>query len=95
MNTYYYYPYFCLPIQQSAALLQLLPEDEKSAKQLFVPHVRLPAQSESVSQSPPPTLHGLAVVQQLQSVEGTPSHCPAGGGAAVGGPKFRNQYKSL
>ena len=64
------------PKQQSATNPQLLPGDEKSAAQLSVPHFRLPAQSESESQSPPPMLHGFLRVQQLQSVLGTPLHTP-------------------
>ena len=73
-----------LPSQQSAVLAQLLPDDEKSLLQLLRPHVRLPEQWESRSQSPPPTLHGLEVEQQLQSVDGTPSQFPDGGGGVVG-----------
>ena len=73
-----------LPMQQSAAEDQLLPLDEKSLRQLFVPHVILPKQSESLSQSPPPTLQGELLEQQLQSVIGTPLHCPEGGGAVDG-----------
>ena len=65
-------------MQQSARLSQLLPLDEKSLRQLSVPHVRDPAQSESLSQSPPPTLHGLADEQQLQSVLGIPAHVDVG-----------------
>ena len=72
-----------LLVQQSADTAQLLPVDEWSALQLSNPQVRLPAQSESRSQSPPPRLHGLALVQQLQSVEGFPSQDP--GGDTVGG----------
>lgn len=71
-------------MQQSAAEDQLLPLDEKSLRQLFVPHVILPKQSESLSQSPPPTLQGELLEQQLQSVIGTPLHCPEGGGAVDG-----------
>ena len=41
---------------------------------MLFPHWRPATHSESVSQSPPPTSHGLDVVQQLQSVEGTPLH---------------------
>ena len=40
---------------------------------MSVPHLRLPAHSESLSQSPPPTLHGLELEQQDQSTEGMPS----------------------
>ena len=61
-------------VQQSAVEAQLLPDDEKSARQLSLPHLRLPAQWESRSQSPPPSLHGLEVEQQLQPVDGTPLH---------------------
>ena len=57
-------------MQQSADPLQL--PDGKSFIQLSVPHVRFPAHSESLSQSPPPTLHGLELEQQDQSVKGTP-----------------------
>ena len=63
-------------MQQSAADAQLLPRKGKSVLQLFVPHFKFPAQSESWSQSPPPTLQGLDAVQQLQSVLGVPLHCP-------------------
>ena len=42
--------------------------------QLLLPHFRFPAQWESRSQSPPPTSHGLKLVQQLQSVIGIPLH---------------------
>ena len=44
----------------------------------------MPEHSESESQSPPPTSHGLVLLQQLQSVEGTPSHDPDGGVVVVG-----------
>ena len=63
-------------MQQSAADSQLLPWSEKSVWQLSEPHFKFPAQSESWSQSPPPTLQGLEAVQQLQSVLGVPLHCP-------------------
>jgi len=66
-------------MQQSATEDQLLPLDEKSLRQLSLPHVILPKQSESLSQSPPPTSQGELLEQQLQSVIGTPLHCPAGG----------------
>ena len=54
---------------------------------MLPPHVSVPAHSESLSQSPPPTLHGLPDVQQLQSVLGTPLHELVGGcvGGSVGG----------
>lgn len=58
--------------------LQPLPTDEKSLWQLSLPHLRVPEQWESWSQSPPPEEQGLAVEQQLQSVEGTPLHVPGG-----------------
>ena len=45
-----------------------------SKRQLLSPHTRSPVQSESKSQSPPPTLHGLEDLQQLQSGLGTPLH---------------------
>ena len=61
-------------MQQSAAELQLLPDEEKSFKQLSIPHLRFPLQSESLSQSPSPTSQGLVFVQQFESVAGTPSH---------------------
>ena len=73
----------CIPAQQSAELDQLLPDDEKSVWQLLLPHVRLPEQCESESQSPPPTAHGLVFEQQFQSVVGTPSQFPEGGGTVV------------
>ena len=76
---------FDVPSQQSALLAQLLPVDEKSVLQLLLPQVKLPAQCESKSQSPPPLLHWLEAEQQLQSVDGTPSHCPAGGAIVVAG----------
>ena len=63
---------FNLPTQQSAWLSQLLP-GIPVALQLFDPHVRLPAQSESSSQSPCPTLHWLDDEQHPQSVDGIPS----------------------
>ena len=66
-------------MQQSATEDQLLPLDEKSLRQLSLPHVILPKQSESLSQSPPPTSQGELLEQQLQSVIGTPLHCPVGG----------------
>ena len=50
-------------MQQSAREPQL--PDGKSLIQLSVPHVRFPAHSESLSQSPPPTLHGLDEEQQF------------------------------
>ena len=77
---------FGLPSQQSAEELQLLP-GIPIALQLLFPHLRLPAQSESVSQSPPPTLHGLDDEQQDQPVDGIPSQFGAtvvGTGGAVG-----------
>ena len=67
-------------MQQSAPLLQLLPEIP--GLQLFLPHLRVPEQSESVSQSPSPRLHCFEGVQHSQLVEGTPLHA-AGFGAAV------------
>ena len=85
---------FDVPSQQSALLAQLLPVDEKSVLQLLFPQVKLPAQCESKSQSPPPLLHWLAAEQQLQSVKGTPLHCPAGGAvvvAAVVPPEVSNR----
>ena len=63
-------------MQQSAVLDHLLPADEKSFRQLLLPHLSVPSQSESLSQSPPPMVHGLVEVQQLQSVLGTPLHDP-------------------
>ena len=48
--------HYVLPSQQSAEKSQLLPVTPV-ALQLLVPQVRLPAQSESVSQSPSPVLH--------------------------------------
>jgi hypothetical protein len=68
------------PTQQSADPLQL--PDGKSFTQLSVPQLRFPAHSESLSQSPPPTLHGLVEEQQLHSVEGIPLH-ELGGGCVV------------
>ena len=67
---------FNLPMQQSADLAQLLPVDEKSFLQLLRPHLRFPAQWESLSQSPPPTLQGLEGEQHPQFVLGTPLHKP-------------------
>ena len=61
-------------MQQSAIELQLLPVEEKSFKQLSIPHLRFLLQSESRSQSPCPTSQGVMLVQQLASVTGTPSH---------------------
>jgi hypothetical protein len=84
--------------QQSELLAQLLPVDEKSVLQLLVPQVKLPAQCESKSQSPPPLLHWLAAEQQLQSVNGTPLHCPAGGAVVVGAvvpPEVSSQQSAL
>lgn len=63
----------------------MLPEDEKSFRQLLLPQVKPLAQWESKSQSPPPTLQGEDVEQQLQSVDGTPSHCPGVGVVGAGG----------
>ena len=57
-----------LPSQQSADWCQLLPEDEKSILQLSFPQVRSPRQSESLSQSPPPTSQGCLLLQQFQFV---------------------------
>ena len=70
--------FFSLPSQQSADHAQLLPVDEKSALQLLFPQVRSPTQSESLSQSPPPTSQGSEEVQQLQSVRGIPLHLGGG-----------------
>ena len=56
------------PSQQSADWCQLLPEDEKSILQLSFPQVRSPRQSESLSQSPPPTSQGCLRLQQFQFV---------------------------
>ena len=75
-----------IPSQQSALLAQLLPDDEKSLRQLLLPQVRDPLQCESRSQSPPPTLHWFEFEQQLQPVVGTPLHCVGEGGAVVGVP---------
>ena len=72
-----------IPSQQSALLAQLLPDNEKSVLQLLLPQVKLPAQCESTSQSPPPTLHWLVSEQQLQSVLGIPLHWPGGGRGVV------------
>jgi hypothetical protein len=84
--------------QQSELLAQLLPVDEKSVLQLLFPQVKLPAQCESKSQSPPPLLHWLEAEQQLQSVVGTPLHCPAGGAMVVGvvvPPEVSSQQSAL
>ena len=51
--------------------------------QLFDPHLRFPAHSESESQSPPPTLQGFLEEQQLQSVEGMPLQLLPGGWVVV------------
>ena len=59
-------------------LSQLLAEDENLRRQLLLPQVRLPAHSKSLSQSPSPTLHGLELEQQLQSILGIPLHLPGG-----------------
>ena len=67
-------------MQQSALLLQLLPVDEKSDRQLLEPHTRPLPQWLSLSQSPPPRLQGEELEQQLQPVEGTPLQV----GATVG-----------
>ena len=75
----------CLPSQQSAWGLQLLPVVEKSALQLLFPQVKSPAQSASRSQSPPPMSHGLALEQQAQSVYGIPLQGGGGGGVVGGG----------
>jgi hypothetical protein len=75
---------FCVeysPTQQSADPLQL--PDGKSFIQLSVPQLRFPAHSESLSQSPPPTLHGLELEQQDQPVEGTPSQAFGDGGVVA------------
>ena len=50
-------------VQQSAELRAY----EWYCRQLSFPHTRLPAQSESRSQSPPPSGHGRDEVQQLLS----------------------------
>ena len=75
-----------IPSQQSALLAQLLPDDEKSLRQLLFPQVKDPLQCESRSQSPPPALHWFEFEQQLQPVDGTPLHCVGEGGAVVGVP---------
>ncbi len=79
-----------LPTQQSAVLCQF--PDGKSFIQLSVPQLRFPAQSESLSQSPPPTLHGLVLEQQAQSVFGTPLQV-FGGGVVVAAVDARKQKK--
>ena len=66
-------------MQQSAELPQLLPADEKSCRQLFLPHFKSPEQCESLSQSPPPKAQGLWFEQHRQSVLGTPLHAPGVG----------------
>ena len=73
----------CIPSQQSAATAQLAPGELKSMWQLLLPHVRVPLQSKSLSQSPPPRLHWFEDEQQLQSVDGKPLHCPVGGCTVV------------
>ena len=75
----------CLPSQQSAWGLQLLPVVEKSTLQLLFPQVKSPVQSASRSQSPPPMSHGLALEQQAQSVYGIPLQGGGGGGVVGGG----------
>ena len=77
-----------LPSQQSADWCQLLPEDEKSILQLSFPQVRSPRQSESLSQSPPPTSQGCLLLQQFQFVYGTPLH-RAGAGVVGAGTDLR------
>ena len=77
------YQVFDLHAQQSALSAQLLPGVEKSPLQLLLPQVRVPAHSESLSQSPPPRLHGCPLVQHEKSVLGTPSHALAGGRVVV------------
>ena len=85
INVIYYSWIVQIPSQQSALLAQLLPSDEKSLWQLSFPQVKLPAQSESASQSPSPILHCLEDEQQLQSVVGTPLQRPAVGMVGVVG----------
>ena len=72
-------------MQQSAVLNQLLPGNPV-ARQLLLPHIRLPAQSLSTSQSPSLTLHWLEEVQHVQSVVGMPLQFGAtvGPGVVVG-----------
>ena len=74
MDSHFHILPLLLSMQQSALDGQSLPLDEKSPRQLLSPHTRSPVQSESKSQSPPPTLHGLEDLQQLQSGLGTPLH---------------------
>ena len=62
--------------QQSACLAQL--PNGNSCIQLSVPHIRFPVQSWSLSQSPPPTSHGLVEEQQSHCIEGIPLHEPDG-----------------
>ena len=56
--------------QQSAELCQTEESVEKLSWQLFVPHACPGIQSSSKSQSPLPSLHGCAAVQQDQSPPG-------------------------
>ena len=77
-------------MQQSADPLQL--PDGKSFIQLSVPQLRFPAHSESLSQSPPPKLHGLELEQQAQSIEGIPLQ-PFGGGVVVAAVDAAKQNK--
>ena len=89
---YLIYRLSCLPTQQSAPDSQLLPAEEKSGKQLSVPHTRLPEHWESKSQSPSPLAQDLDQ-QQSQSVEGTPSHFVGGDGVVAGGSWNKKNYE--
>ena len=68
-----------IPSQQSALLTQLLPDDEKSLRQLSFTQLKVPAQCESRSKSSSPMLHWSEDDQLLQSVVGSPLHCPVVG----------------
>lgn len=72
-------------MQQSWSLCQLPPRDEKSLRQFSSPHLRSPAQSSCLSQSPCPRVHGFVAEQQELSTLGSPLHGSGVVGASVVG----------
>ena len=61
-------------MQQSSYQFHIVPFVSKSLLQLLIPQMRFPAQSASLSQSPPPSSHWLEVEQQSESTTGFPGH---------------------
>ena len=74
-----YYWIIKISLQQSALPAQLFHGDERSLRQSSFTQLKVIAQCESRSKSPSPMLDWLEDNELLQSVVGSPLHCPVVG----------------